>query len=670
MCGIAILLTDDDVEAGAVLERMVRRLAHRGPDHAGVVGPLGVPVAAVAADGADVAVAAGAASRPDVATSGRPSRPGGIASASAGDGVACAWLGHRRLSILDCSPAGHQPMAYRDRFWIAYNGEIYNYIELRGELERLGHRFRSNSDTEVLLAGYAEWGSAVLRRLVGMFAFVLVDAQERTAFVARDFFGIKPLFWTRWDGGLAFASEIKALIDLPGVSRRADPVRVFDYLQHARVDDGERTFFADIRQIPAGHAALIRLGVPGGEPRPEPYWTLEPVRRDDLSFDEAARELRERFLDSVRLHLRSDVPVGAALSGGIDSSAVVMAMRELVGPSLELHTFSFITDDPVLGEERWVDLVGGAARAHVHKVYVSPEELADDVDTLIRQQDEPFVSTSIYAQYRVFRLAAEHGIKVMLDGQGADELFGGYPMFFGARFASMLRRGELLPAARLMAAVGKLPGRGTLSLLGGATSNLLPPSIAGRLRGLAGRPLYPDWIRPEWMRRHGLEERALPPRVSHVLADELRRAIVQTSLPSLLRYEDRNSMAHSIESRVPFLTPSLAGFALSLPDDFIIGDDATTKRILRAALRGLVPDTVLDRRDKVGFATPERAWLRSLSPWVDDVLGRPSPAGDVLDLERVRRELAGARRGATPYDFWLWRWLNLIRWAELFDVRF
>ncbi len=323
-------------------------------------------------------------------------------------------------------------------------------------------------------------------------------------------------------------------------------------------------------------------------------------------------------------------------------------------------------------EERWVDVMHRSAGTVSHKVRPVAGDLPSELDALIRVHDEPFGSTSIYAQHRVFRLAAENGVKVMLDGQGADEMLGGYPNYRGARLASLLRGGRLVQSARFARRAGALPSTPLKTLLTVAGGLLLPPSVQGAAQGPLGRELAPAWINREWFQARGVTFRV--PRRGYgrnVLRARLVHTLTETSLPMLLRYEDRNSMAHSIESRVPFLTPALASFILSLPEEHIITPDGTTKAVFRTAMRGIVPDAVLDRRDKVGFATPERRWLGSLRPWVEGVLASDTAARVApLDVARAREDWDELLAGRRPFDYRIWRWVNLIRWAEDQDVRF
>jgi asparagine synthase (glutamine-hydrolysing) len=589
------------------------------------------------------------------------------------NGEAEAILLHWRLAIIDLTESGWQPMASADgRYYIVFNGEIYNYLELRDELQGLGRTFTSQSDTEVLIQAYAEWGAKALNRLVGMFAFAMLDTVERKLFLARDFFGIKPLYYTVNSHGFGFASEIKLLLELPGVKRTVNPGRVYTYLRHGMTDHGAETMFSDVHQLPAAHYLEVSLDNPTRVPTPVRYWSPGTEERNDLSFDDAAEKLRELFLDSVRLHLRSDVPLGSALSGGIDSSAIVMAMRHLQGDNLDLFTFSYIADDPAISEEKWVDLVGGASRATVAKVRPEPGELVADLDHLVSLQDEPFGSTSIYAQYRVFRLAKEAKIKVMLDGQGADEILGGYRPYIAARLATLVRRGQWGEAAQFYNRAQAWPGVSRMSLASGAADFLLPTTLQAPLRRMIGKELVPSWLNTNWMDQHEVRP------VAHhhsskpdVLREHLQRTLTETSLPSLLRYEDRNSMAWSIESRVPFLTPALVDFMLSLPESYIVAPDGASKAIFRKAMRGIVPDAILDRRDKIGFNTPEQAWLRNLQPWVEGVLNSDA-AGQipVIDLPAVKAEWENIIAGRKAFDSRAWRWINLIRWSECYGVEY
>lgn len=580
-------------------------------------------------------------------------------------------LVHRRLSILDLSDSGWQPMKTPDsRYAIAFNGEIYNFIELRAELERLGHRFFSHSDTEVVLAAFAQWGPSAFSRFTGMFALALLDVQRGTLTLARDPFGIKPLYYAFGDGALFFASELPALLEFARIPRDVDPERLYRFLRYGVTDEGTGTLLSGVRQLPAAHFATIALDAVA-QPAPIAYWQPDTRTDDDISFSEAAGTLRDKFLNSVALHLRSDVPVGTALSGGIDSSAIVAAIRA-VQPDARIHAFSYVAAGTEFDEERWIDMAGRHAGAQVHKVRTSPEQLRGDLDALTAAQGEPFGSTSIYAQYRVFEAAKQAGIKVMLDGQGADELFGGYRQYLGTRLAALLRQGRIPQAWRFLRAASRLPGVSASYIAQKAFEHLLPQALQEPARRLVGREMMPSWMNQMWFSRAGVAaQRLAVADGSQLLKAMLLQDLRATNLPGLLRYEDRNSMAFSIESRVPFLTTDLADFVLRLPERFFIANDGTTKYIFREAMRGLVPDAILDRRDKIGFATPEAQWLRSLDGWARDILdGEAAAAIPALDAARTKQLWDATLSGKRPFDFQLWRILNLISWSERLQVRY
>jgi asparagine synthase (glutamine-hydrolysing) len=590
-----------------------------------------------------------------------------------GEWIGKAILMHTRLSILDLSEAGWQPMVSQDgHHYILFNGEIYNYVELRRELETLGYCFRSNSDTEVLLAAYCHWGIQALNRLVGMFAFAVFDCKERRLFLARDPFGIKPLYYSCGTDTFAFSSEIKPLLAQDWVSRSVNPTRVYEYLRYGVTDHGSETMFAAISSLRPAHYLEVSFDQPD---RVEPvrYWSIDLSHHLALSVDAAAERLRELFLESVRLHLRSDVPVGAALSGGIDSSAIVTAMRQLAGHDLKINTFTFVPAPPGTSERDYVEDV--ARKAHLTAHFVTPraEDIVGDIERLIEVQEEPFTSTSIYAQYRVFKLAREAGVKVMLDGQGGDELLGGYRHYLGPRLASLLRHGRFVEGARFLAAAGHLPGETKWSVAMGAGACFLPDVLHARMRRLVGKDLRPGWFNADWLRSNEISSRPLTytAREKETLRHTLYRSLVGVGLPALLRYEDRNSMAFSIESRVPFLTPALAGFLLALPEEHLIDPNGLSKRVFRDAMRGVVPDRVLDRRDKVGFATPEKAWLLALRPWIETVLSSEALSSvPALNPRKVRNEWAAIAKGRQEFDSRVWRWCNLIVWSKLMRVSF
>ena len=638
MCGIAgIVAPSVRVIPGAVIGSMLRNLRHRGPDGTGWLSDDGVRVC----------------------------RSEPLTEETRG----IVWLIHRRLSILDTSDAGLQPMsAARGRYFIVFNGEIYNFKELRAELEVFGERFSTGTDTEVLLSAYIRFGAAVLPRLIGMFALAVYDRQARTVFLARDCFGIKPLYFTVWHDALVFASEIKVFCDLPAFKKRVDPHILYEYLRFGLADHSADTLLEGVHQLPPGTWAEVSLDSPTSV-NPVKYWTLTPSESTELTFSDAAEQLRQMFLDSVRLHVRSDVQIGACLSGGIDSSSIVCAVRTLE-PSLELRTYSYVADDATLTEERWMDIVNAACPTSSSKVHCSGESLLADLDGLITAQDVPFGSTSIYAQYKVFQRASEDGVKVVLDGQGADELLAGYEPYLMVRLASLIRAGDLSRARRL---ASKLRSRGYGARLWLHLGRHLTPRFTqSALRTLFDEPLMPRWLNGRWFHDRGIlgKDPRSAPADGGILKGLLKDDLTVFMIPGLLRFADRNAMAHSVENRVPFLTPQLAQFLMSLPEDYLVSDEGRTKSIFRAAMRGIVPNPILDRSDKVGLATPERQWFtQGLQGWVERMVKTVDiDVARVLDVGGFRDELAAMMSGRKAFHFRAWRCVNFIVWRNAFDV--
>jgi len=574
-------------------------------------------------------------------------------------------LAHTRLSIIDLSAGGHQPMMTQDgRYAMVFNGEVYNYKELRNELISLGHVFNSQSDTEVLLKAWAQWGPHCLPNLEGMFAFVVHDRHSNTLTCVRDAFGIKPFFYSLQSDGFIFASEQPALLAMRHEKRVPDWQRCYDYLVHGDYDSQDRTFIEGVKHLLPG--SLLEIDLSSIQTAlPMVWWRPDFRQTSDLSFSQAAEALREQFLQNVRLHLRSDVAIGAALSGGIDSSAVVCAMRH-VEPDLPINTFSYIASGTELSEEKWVDRVNAFTGAKAHKVTANGADLASDLDTMIRSQGEPFGSTSIYAQYKVFQLARDNGVTVTLDGQGADELLAGYSGYPGHRLLSLWDEKSFLGMNRFARNWSAWPGRSYKLAWMHLARIGLPEDLYRYARKATGRDFNPAWLSASALRETGVELREDRPSISaqgkgRRVVENLARALQQRGLPELLRHGDRNSMQFSVESRVPFLTLPMANLLLSLPENYLISDQGETKRVFREAMRGIVPDDVLDRRDKIGFATPEKDWLLGMAPvirtWLQDSEQIP-----VLNRVALLAEFDLVAAGKKAFSWQVWRWVNFVRW--------
>ena len=571
-------------------------------------------------------------------------------------------LGHRRLSIVDLSPGGHQPMQHRQTgITVAFNGEIYNHIELRRDLERLGHRFQSQSDTEVLLAAWAQWGVDSLHRFNGMFAFLLLDPRNGGSLHAvRDRFGVKPLYWSRVGDWLVFASEIKQIWSVEGFRDRLDIATVHDYLARGQLDHSRHTFDTGIEQVLGGEQAVVDLRPDNPSVEVRRWYSIvaQPFRG---TLPDAGQRFRELLTDSVRIRLRADVPVGSCLSGGLDSSAIVCLANDGLS-SRDGHagqiTVTARFEDSRFDEWNFAKAV--IDRTHVTAIEVWPnvERLQAELDLQLWHMDEPFGSTSQFSQWCVFAGAAEAGLKVMLDGQGSDEQLAGYAGNETALFTGFMRRLSGLRLAREALAFQRNNGVFPVAQIILAARNAAPALdrlLPSRLRL---DPAAPDWLRLD--ARSHID--SLPP---HDLNQHLMRQTVATSLPVLLRYEDRNSMARSIEARVPFLDYRLVEFLAGLPDQFKFSD-GITKRVMREGMADVLPEPVRSRRDKMGFVTPEHVWLsRTASTWfrscVIDALGA---APDVFRPRETLRLVDDVISGHRAFSFTPWRILCFGRWLS------
>ena len=506
------------------------------------------------------------------------------------------------------------------RFTIVYNGEIYNFLELADELESSGHRFTTRTDTEVILAAYAAWGAACVRRFNGIWAFAIWDSADETLLLSRDRVGVKPLFIADAPhAGLAFASEIKAIRTLPWISGepRTDVIR--DYLIDGTHDHTTKTFFRDIHALPAAHTMLVHRD---GRRTVERYWGPIELNRDaafdaQASDSERIEEFRETLIDAVRLQLRSDVPIGSCLSGGLDSSSIVCIAAGLrtraVPTASQIHRerdaspqLAFFAEfrEAGINERPFVDAVVAHTGVTLRTTSPDAKSFLASLGSVLTAQDEPFGSLSIIAQFHVMRIAREAGVKVLLDGQGADELLGGYPNYHGMRMAGALRTGRPAAVANtgLALARRRAPLRSTLGYAVVGSRPLPPPLVRGRMpAGWLGAGLSGS-AKLDGERRGTL------------LAKKLWRDVTAENLPALLRYEDRNSMAWGIEARVPFLDHRLIELSMRLPDRLKIDARGRRKIVLRRAMSGIVPELVLRRHDKVAFQAPDSQWLLAAEP--------------------------------------------------------
>jgi asparagine synthase (glutamine-hydrolysing) len=589
MCGIATLIRfgATPVDAAAI-GAMAEAVRHRGPDSAGV--------AYLAAE------------------NGRVEDFGSVPR-----GEWNVALGFRRLSIIDLSEAGSQPMSYRGRLWIVFNGEIYNYVELREELLGLGHEFRSHSDTEVILAAYDEWGTDCFARLRGMWGLVLIDGPRGRAIFSRDRLGIKPLYLAQVGGLLAAGSEIKQFLSVSALRLRPDESVLVDYLTTGYEQQGA-TFFHGVEPMAPGTWLSVDLQS-GRRSEPQRYWFPERIEVSIDDADEAARLLGEALRDSVRVHLRSDVPVGCALSGGLDSSSIAACVGQLTeGSAQRFETFSVVFPGCPTDENAFAREVAASVRSSAHYVTPTPQQFLDDVDRLLWIHDEPVGSLAQYAAYVLARITREAGVPVTLNGQGGDEVLGGYWQSYFMHLRGLFQGGRLLRLSRHLAGA-VLPG-GNRELPRQAPLMLRRYRARHQAAASAGNGTARAKLR-------GVME----------MTERERRIfeIREMYLPRLLKWDDRNFMAFSVEGRYPLLDHPLIELALSFAPGLLYRR-GWTKEPLRRAMDGMLPRSIVRRRTKWGFETPQDAWLcgelrKPFEAW----LTGDAPLWQFVDRAEVRR---------------------------------
>jgi len=623
MCGIAGIVDSRGVPGRDVLEAARDTLAHRGPDDAGLYI----------------------------------------------NGSRDAALLFRRLSIIDLSPAGHQPLENEDGSrWIVFNGEIYNFEALRDVLESAGHRFRSRTDSEVILHAFEEWGPRAIDRFIGMFAFAIWDEQTRTLFAARDRLGIKPLYYHHTPTGIRFASELKPLVVLSGSRQRVDPAAVWGYLTRGYIAS-PRTIYEGIRSLPPGHylywsadSRAVRV-----QRYWDPLWAYESgrrgqgVQRSDLS--DACDELDAALRSSVKLRMRSDVPIGAFLSGGLDSSTVVAVMAAVADTRVKTFNIGF--------REREYDEAESAKRIaeHLgtehHELVATDQQLLEFIPRLVDYFDEPFADSSALPTYLVSLLARQH-VTVALSGDGGDELLGGYQHY--RTIAARLRYARAIP----------VPMGQMLARIGGAFPSSRAKTALASLDALESSEEFFDYFtsvyRPHELRCLAPELTPVPDMPASRLggeATDLQRftlSDLQRYLPhDILTKVDRASMAVSLEARVPLLDHRVVELLIGLPDEMKV-HDGTQKVLLRHVLARYVPSHLTDRPKK-GFGVPLDEWLRGPLKWMLDEYLAPSRLrnGGLFDPAAVQSVIARFLRGEIGHTR---PWVLLVyqMWAQRFGA--
>lgn len=518
-------------------------------------------------------------------------------------------LGHRRLSILDLTKAGHQPMHYaKNRYTITFNGEIYNYIELKEKLLKKGYQFKSNTDTEVLLALYDLKKEACLNDLDGMFSFAIWDEEKQELFCGRDRFGEKPFFFSYFKNKLVFASEMKALFEI-GVPKAKRIDRYYQYLMYGineDPNDRSSTFYESIYQLKPAHYFIISKNE---KPIQKKYWDIDLSHQIDIPFAEAQIKFRELFEDSINKRLRSDVPVGSSLSGGLDSSSIVLLIEKMKNKDQVQKTFSARFENFEKDEGKYMNYVIEKSNVEAHFVFPSSKSILSNFKKIIYHQEEPIGSLSISAQFEVMKLARENNVIVLQDGQGADEILAGYQGYYDAYFLELYNNNrkkyneELKAFNKLKAIEHSKPTFGfkwhskhykSKKALGEVLKNIKNP-----------KSKYFQGINPDIVRQFKSNKNPLDRAAN--LKQRLYDSLFKRGLSELLRYSDRNSMANSVEVRMPFLSHKLVEFLFSLPDEYLL-NTGWTKYVLRKSLENVLPPEIAWRKDKIGYATPQQEW--------------------------------------------------------------
>ncbi len=569
MCGIAgIVSSNPNIIQHSILEQMAKSLAHRGPDGEGFW--------------------------------------------SNEDNT--AGFAHRRLAIIDLSPEAAQPMHYLNRYSITYNGEIYNYIELRQTLKNAGYVFRTHSDTEVILAAYDFYKEKCVYHLDGMFAFGIWDEREQQFFAARDRLGEKPFYYFREDDIFAFASEMKAIWAM-GIPKKIDEKMLLNYLTLGHVQnpaDKSQTFYDRISSLLPAH--YLRLDGRTQKMTLHSYWDIDKQTVLNQPEEDILEEFERLFTDSVAKKMRSDVPIGASLSGGLDSSSIAYSIvQELKkkGATPGFKTFSAVFPGFEQDEEKYIKEVVNQFSLDNYSVTPTAEDLLNDFEKLCYHQEEPFPSSSIYAQYKVFELASQHNIKVMIDGQGADEILAGYHRYLHWYIQELVSRNKFALARkeRQLFKQHKMTMQWGLPNL---LATFLPShvSIALEEKELWQVLNHPDISKNLLSVMKGREWDGIHKPIVTKLNDILYFNTMEFGLEELLRYCDRNSMAHGTEVRLPFLNDALVQFVFSLPSRYKISG-GYTKNILRRTMQNKLPDSIVWRTDKIGYEPPQVAWMQN-----------------------------------------------------------
>lgn len=572
-------------------------------------------------------------------------------------------LAHRRLSILDLSKAGHQPME-RGGFCITYNGEVYNYIELKQELQSLGHQFSSGTDTEVILAAYKQWGTESFGRFNGMWAFAIFDAEKNRIILSRDHFGIKPLYYWRNKDYFCSFSEIKQLTAFDFFTPVLNKGAAVNFLTNGWLNYSSETFFDGVNQVLPGH--YLEYDLSRNNWKMVRWYDLEKkAKKINQSFDEASEKFRELLVDSIRIRMRSDVNVGSCLSGGLDSSSIVSLVHSNKLANESFKTITSCYTDKKFDEQKYSDVITAKTKFESLKVFPQLNELnsAGHLDKIIYHQDQPIPNCSHYSEFKVFQEASDNSLIVMLDGQGSDEFLCGYTRFKQVMVSDLLYKGKFGKALRSL----KLNADANASTLKRQLKIFLGTTYyapwVNKIKSLLGLHKH-RYLSAEW---NSLANKTSKFWFSPTIRRQSLNEVQFTSIPYQLHSEDRNSMLFSIESRLPFLDPRLVEFGIGLPPEYKY-NSGITKFILRESVREL-PDEIRNRKDKMGFVAPEEQWIKDNALTVRTAIEELVTGYNVFTVALLQ-DFDKFLKTGSDYQPVFFRAFSFLRFCKIFNVRF
>jgi asparagine synthase (glutamine-hydrolysing) len=646
------------------IERMMNSVKHRGPDDEGYL--AGFP--------GKIEVLGGRDTPDEVYRFYSPYKPSRSLE-EIRNSKALYALGNRRLSILDLSPLGHQPQCSSDQtLWIVYNGEIYNFEEVRDELEGVGHDFVSGSDTEVILHAYKQWGENCVTRFNGMWAFAILDLQANVLFCSRDRFGVKPFFYFSDGQTFAFASEIKQILQLNGYRRRVNEPLLYDFLIAGRMAHDNQTCFEGVLRLPAGHNMIVNLRDLSVTVKEYYRLSYEP----NLGFydsEEAAKfasGIRELLRASVQRRLVSDVPICLSLSGGLDSSSIVCEAVSLhrsgFVSKLDLRPFTIRFSDPARDEGPSALAVARHLSISNKELYVDGNELCNDLETLAWYFDEPIFSSHMYAKWKLMQLMHKEGFKVTLDGQGGDEALCGYTNYYFPFLVNLLVKARFATFVHEVRKAANILSKPLTSILARTVGELAYVILPSFLKKAIDSQVFPNLkiIKSDFDERYHFRLNTWLNRSSVVsIQERLYQSELSYILPSHLHNEDRASMAFSVEMRLPFLDYRLVEYAFAIPGAFKIRD-GSLKFLLREAMRDVLPDKVRTNLTKRGLEPPEGEWLNGAEEKLREYL-RTAPMLDrYVDVSKALRNWRALMDSTDPVGHSIWRLLMVAVWLKVF----